>query len=207
VTSDSVAPVRPAQGARAQHEPAAGGLRLVRIVEGRPLRAEHLAVAPVGVQHLAAFRVLHVDRVLEAVHGGREARVGAPQPEQRHEEQQQGHGRYRSQRQFEHLHELTRVSPNCCAGSASLASRAGEGTGEMAQDDKLQRIAAGFAVLLATVTEMVRAGRAPITLLDAYDDASDQIIAGLRGNGIPDEHVQSIHKALARLRLALEEKK
>jgi hypothetical protein len=77
----------------------------------------------------------------------------------------------------------------------------------MAQDDKLQRIAAGFAVLLATVTEMVRAGRAPITLLDAYDDASDQIIAGLRGNGIPDEHVQSIHKALARLRLALEEKK
>jgi hypothetical protein len=77
----------------------------------------------------------------------------------------------------------------------------------MAQDDKLQKTAAGFAVLLATVTEMVRAKAASTVLLDAYDDASDQIIAGLRGNGIPDEHVQSIHKALARLRLALEEKK
>ena len=61
-------------------------------------------------------------------------------------------------------------------------------------------------MLLATVTEMVRARGASVTLLDAYDDASDQIISGLRGNGIPDEHVQSIHKALARLRLALEEK-
>mgnify|MGYP003575505549 CR=1 FL=1 len=77
----------------------------------------------------------------------------------------------------------------------------------MAQDDKLQKTAGGLAVLLATVTEMVRAKPASTVLLDAYDDASDQIIAGLRGNGIPDEHVQSIHKALARLRLALEEKK
>jgi hypothetical protein len=77
----------------------------------------------------------------------------------------------------------------------------------MAQDDKLQTTAAGFAVLLATVTEMLRRRAAGAALLDAYDDASDQIIAGLRGNGIPDEHVQSVHKALARLRLALEEKK
>jgi hypothetical protein len=77
----------------------------------------------------------------------------------------------------------------------------------MAQDDKLQTTAAGFAVLLATVTEMLRGRAAGAALLDAYDDASDQIIAGLRGNGIPDEHVQSVHKALARLRLALEEKK
>ena len=77
----------------------------------------------------------------------------------------------------------------------------------MAQDDKLQTTAAGFAVLLATVTEMLRGRGSGPALLDAYDDASDQIIAGLRGNGIPDEHVQSVHKALARLRLALEEKK
>jgi hypothetical protein len=28
---------------------------------------------------------------------------------------------------------------------------------------------------------------------------------GLRGNGIPEEELQNIHKALARLRLAIEE--
>ncbi|HEX6319284.1 MAG TPA: hypothetical protein VFZ84_10445 [Burkholderiales bacterium] len=76
----------------------------------------------------------------------------------------------------------------------------------MGQDDQLERTVAGFAVLLATVTEMVRAKAGTPALLDAYDDASDQIIAGLRGNGIPDEHVQAIHKALARLRLSLEQK-
>ena len=78
----------------------------------------------------------------------------------------------------------------------------------MAQDDeKRKRTVAGFAVLLTTVTEMVRAkGRKP-ALLDAYDDASDQIIDGLRQNGIPDDQLQSIHKALARLRLAFEEQK
>jgi hypothetical protein len=77
----------------------------------------------------------------------------------------------------------------------------------MGQDDQLQRTVAGFAVLLATVTEMVRAQAKTPPLLDAYDDASDQIIAGLRGNGIPDEQVQAIHKALARLRLAFEQQK
>jgi len=76
----------------------------------------------------------------------------------------------------------------------------------MGQDDQLQKTVAGFAVLLATVAEMVRAKAGTPALLDAYDDASDQIIAGLRGNGIPDEQVQVIHKALARLRLALEQK-
>jgi hypothetical protein len=75
------------------------------------------------------------------------------------------------------------------------------------QDDQLQRTVAGFAVLLATVAELVRARASSANLLDAYDDASDQIIAGLRGNGLPDEQVQSIHKALARLRLAFEERK
>jgi len=44
-------------------------------------------------------------------------------------------------------------------------------------------------------------------LLDAYDDASDQIIDGLRGNSISDADLQAIHKALARLRLAFEEHK
>lgn len=52
---------------------------------------------------------------------------------------------------------------------------------------------------------MVRAKGAKPALLDAYDDAADQIIDGLRGNGIPDEQLQGIHKALARLRLAFEE--
>jgi hypothetical protein len=39
----------------------------------------------------------------------------------------------------------------------------------------------------------------------AYDDASERLIDELRGNGIPEEALQSIHKALARLRLAFEE--
>ena len=74
-------------------------------------------------------------------------------------------------------------------------------------EEKLKKTVAGFAVLLTTVTEMVRAGDAKPGLLDAYDDAADQIIDGLRGNGIPDADLQSIHKALARLRLAFEEQK
>jgi hypothetical protein len=78
----------------------------------------------------------------------------------------------------------------------------------MAQnEEKLKRTVAGFAVLLTTATEMVRAKGGKPALLDAYDDASDQIIDGLRGNGIPDEQLQAIHKALARLRLAFEEQK
>jgi len=74
-------------------------------------------------------------------------------------------------------------------------------------DEKLKRTVAGFAVLLTTVTELVRARSGKPALLDAYDDASDQIMAGLRDNGIPDEQLQSIHKAIARLRLAFEEQK
>jgi hypothetical protein len=79
----------------------------------------------------------------------------------------------------------------------------------MAQnDEQLRRTVAGFAVLLTTVMEMVRTkGGGKPALLDAYDDASDQIIDGLRGNGIPDDQLQAIHKALARLRLAFEEQK
>jgi hypothetical protein len=74
-------------------------------------------------------------------------------------------------------------------------------------DEQLKRTVAGFTVLLTTVTEMVRAKGAKPALLDAFDDAADQIIGGLRGNGIPDEDLQVIHKALARLRLAFEEQK
>ena len=78
----------------------------------------------------------------------------------------------------------------------------------MAQnDEKLKRTVAGFAVLLTTVTELVRAKAGKPAMLDAYDDASDQIMEGLRNNGIPDEQLQSIHKAIARLRLAFEEQK
>jgi hypothetical protein len=78
----------------------------------------------------------------------------------------------------------------------------------MAQsDEKLKRTVSGFAVLLTTITEMVRAKGGKPGLLDTYDDASDQIIDGLRGNGIPDGELQAIHKALARLRLAFEEQK
>ena len=78
----------------------------------------------------------------------------------------------------------------------------------MAQsEDKLKRTMDGFAVLLTTVTELVRAKGAKPALLDAYDDASDEIIGGLRGNGIPDDQLQGIHKVLARLRLAFEEQK
>jgi hypothetical protein len=73
-------------------------------------------------------------------------------------------------------------------------------------EDQLKKTVAGFAVLLTTVTEMVRAGAQP-ALLDAFDDAADQIIGGLRGNGIPDDELQAIHKALARLRLAFEQQK
>ena len=74
-------------------------------------------------------------------------------------------------------------------------------------DEKLKGTVAGFAVLLTTVTEMVRSKAVKPALLDAYDDASDQIIDGLRGNGISDADLQVIHKALARLRLAFEEHK
>jgi hypothetical protein len=78
----------------------------------------------------------------------------------------------------------------------------------MAQkDEQLRKTVAGFTVLLTTVTEMVRARASSPAQLDAFDDAADQIIGGLRGNGIPDEELQAIHKALARLRLAFEEQK
>jgi hypothetical protein len=53
----------------------------------------------------------------------------------------------------------------------------------------------------------VRARAVKPAVLDAYDDAADQIIDALRGNGISDADLQAIHKALTRLRLAFEEQK
>lgn len=76
----------------------------------------------------------------------------------------------------------------------------------MSQDhDQVRRAVAGFTALLAAVTALVRAKSAGPALLDTYDDACDQIIDGLRAGNLPDDELQSIHKALARLRLAFEE--
>lgn len=75
----------------------------------------------------------------------------------------------------------------------------------MADSDKLAEALSAFELLLAAATALVRAKSSRSNLLDAYDDASDRLMDGLRGNGIPEEKVQSIHKALARLRLAFEE--
>ena len=72
-------------------------------------------------------------------------------------------------------------------------------------NNKLTQALEGFELLLAAATALVRARTTRPALLDAYDDASDRLMDGLRGNGIPEQQLQSVHKALARLRLALEE--
>jgi hypothetical protein len=77
----------------------------------------------------------------------------------------------------------------------------------VADSDKLKEALAGFELLLAAATALVRAKASRKALLDAYDDASERLMDGLRGNGIPEQDLQSIHKALSRLRLAFEETK
>lgn len=72
-------------------------------------------------------------------------------------------------------------------------------------NNKLLRALEGFELLLASATALVRARAARPALLDAYDDASDRLIEGLRCNGIPEQDLQKVHKALSRLRLAFEE--
>ena len=72
-------------------------------------------------------------------------------------------------------------------------------------NNKLRRALEGFELLLAAATALVRAKSARAALLDAYDDASDRLMEGLRGNGIAEHELQAVHKALARLRLAFEE--
>ena len=74
----------------------------------------------------------------------------------------------------------------------------------MADSEKLAQALAAFELLLAASTALVRS-KSRRALLDAYDDASERLMDGLRGNGIPEEKLQSVHKALARLRLAFEE--
>jgi hypothetical protein len=72
-------------------------------------------------------------------------------------------------------------------------------------NNKLSRALEGFELLLAAATALVRARSARPALFDAYDDASDRLMDGLRGNGIREQELHAVHKALARLRLALEE--
>jgi hypothetical protein len=81
----------------------------------------------------------------------------------------------------------------------SLALRVGD------PESTLSRALEGFELLLAAATALVRAKSSRPALLDAYDDASDRLMEGLRANGIPDHELQAVHKALARLRLAFEE--
>ena len=71
--------------------------------------------------------------------------------------------------------------------------------------NKLLEALEGFELLLAAATALVRARSARPALLDAYDDASDRLINGLRGDGIAEAELQKVHKALSRLRLAFEE--
>ena len=73
------------------------------------------------------------------------------------------------------------------------------------ENKKLLQVLEGFELLLGAATALVRAGSARPALLDAYDDASDRLFDGLSGNGIPEEQLQKVHKALSRLRLAFEE--
>jgi hypothetical protein len=72
-------------------------------------------------------------------------------------------------------------------------------------NNKLSRALEGFELLLAAATALVRAKSSRPALLDAFDDASDRLMEGLRGNGIREQELQAVHKALARLRLAFEE--
>jgi hypothetical protein len=75
----------------------------------------------------------------------------------------------------------------------------------MSDANKLTGAMEAFELLLAAASAMVRARSSRPALLSAYDDASERLMDDLRGNGIAEEALQSIHKALARLRLAFEE--
>lgn len=72
-------------------------------------------------------------------------------------------------------------------------------------NNKLTRALEGFDLLLAAATALVRAKSSRPALLATYDDASDRLIEGLRGNGVPEQQLQAVHKAISRLRLAFEE--
>ena len=72
-------------------------------------------------------------------------------------------------------------------------------------NNKLTQALEAFELLLGASTALVRARAGRPALLAAYDDASDRLIDGLRGNGVGEEQLQSVHKAISRLRLAFEE--
>lgn len=72
-------------------------------------------------------------------------------------------------------------------------------------NNKLLRALEGFDLLFGAATALVRARSARPALLEAYDDASDRLIESLRANGIPEQELQKVHKAISRLRLAFEE--
>ena len=102
--------------------------------------------------------------------------------------------------------ENTRVCPNFSRACACFTVRAVGGREIGNEDnDKLSAALDGFELLLAAATALVRARTSRPALLDAYDDASERLIDGLRLNGVPGEELQKIHKAIARLRLAFEE--
>lgn len=74
----------------------------------------------------------------------------------------------------------------------------------MTQGEPAEKTVAATAVLLIAVTELVRAKSATPVLIDAYDDACDLLVKSLRENGNQDAPLQTLSKALARLRLAIE---
>jgi len=139
-------------------------------------------LAAIAVEKRAAADLLHVHRVRQRLDQSRQ---------QRHTGLVDG----------KHENELTRVCPSCCRASRCLASPS-----KVADpNNKLSRALEGFELLLAAATALVRARSARPALFDAYDDASDRLMDGLRGNGIREQELQAVHKALSRLRLALEE--
>jgi hypothetical protein len=95
-------------------------------------------------------------------------------------------------------------APTVAAQALDLAS-ASEGGIIADANNKLLSALDGFELLLAAGTALVRARTARPALLDAYDDAADRLIDGLRDNGIPEQELQKVHTAISRLRLAFEE--
>jgi|SRR6185436_6795931 hypothetical protein len=95
-------------------------------------------------------------------------------------------------------------APTVVAAALDLAS-VSEGGIIADENNKLSSALDGFELVLAAATALVRARSARPALLDAYDDAADRLIEGLRDNGIPEQELQNVHKAISRLRLAFEE--
>jgi hypothetical protein len=79
-------------------------------------------------------------------------------------------------------------APTFPALTVALASASrGEGKIGNQDNDKLSAALDGFELLLAAATALARARTSRPALLDAYDDASERLIDGLRLNGVPRE--------------------